>query len=59
MGAISTRRFFETLDRHDRSGILYRIQDAKKPETRMKRVTAYVQMLARGETLHPRSHKRP
>jgi uncharacterized protein YdeI (YjbR/CyaY-like superfamily) len=52
------RRFFETLDSHNRFAILYRINDAKKPETRARRVATYVEMLARGETLHPPSKKR-
>jgi uncharacterized protein YdeI (YjbR/CyaY-like superfamily) len=50
--------FFETLDSHNRYAILYRIHDAKLPETRAKRIAAYVQMLAQGETLHPRKKKR-
>jgi uncharacterized protein YdeI (YjbR/CyaY-like superfamily) len=51
-------RSFETLDGHNRYAILYRIHDAKTPETRAKRIATYVQMLARGETLHPRKKKR-
>ncbi|HEY1693096.1 MAG TPA: YdeI/OmpD-associated family protein [Polyangiaceae bacterium] len=50
--------FFETLDSHNRYAILYRIHDAKSLETRAKRIATYVQMLARGETLHPRKKKR-
>jgi uncharacterized protein YdeI (YjbR/CyaY-like superfamily) len=49
---------FEALDSHNRYAILYRIHDAKLPETRAKRIAAYVQMLARNETLHPRKKKR-
>lgn len=45
--------FFETLDRQNRYAILYRIQDAKKPETRARRIEKYVVMLAKGEKLHP------
>lgn len=44
---------FETLDRQNRYAILYRIQDAKKPETRARRIEKYVAMLAKGEKLHP------
>jgi uncharacterized protein YdeI (YjbR/CyaY-like superfamily) len=50
--------FFETLDSHNRYAILYRIHDAKSPETRAKRIATYVQMLAQGETLHPAKKKR-
>ena len=49
---------FDALDGHNRYAILYRVNDAKKPETRIKRIATYVQMLARGETLHPRPAKR-
>ncbi|MFI7241666.1 YdeI/OmpD-associated family protein [Streptomyces qinglanensis] len=45
--------FFETLDRQNRFAILYRIQDAKKAETRARRIEKYVAMLANGEMLHP------
>ena len=47
------REFFEALDRTNRYAILYRIQDAKKPETRARRIESYVAMLARGEKLYP------
>jgi len=46
-------KFFETLDRQNRYAILYRIQDAKKAETRARRIEKYVAMLAKGEKLHP------
>ncbi|MFI8230868.1 YdeI family protein [Streptomyces sp. NPDC085900] len=45
--------FFETLDRQNRYSILYRVQDAKKPETRARRIEKYVAMLAKGEKLYP------
>ncbi|MET7675627.1 YdeI/OmpD-associated family protein [Streptomyces seoulensis] len=44
---------FEQLDRQNRYAILYRVQEAKKPETRARRIEKYVAMLARGEKLHP------
>ncbi|ELP65457.1 YdeI/OmpD-associated family protein [Streptomyces turgidiscabies] len=44
---------FETLDRQNRYAILYRIQDAKKAETRARRIQTYVEMLAKGEKLLP------
>lgn len=47
--------FFGTLDSHNRYAILYRVQDAKRPETRARRIADFVRMLARRETLHPRS----
>lgn len=49
----TARRFFETLDRANRYSILYRVNDAKRPETRARRIAQFVEMLARGETIHP------
>jgi uncharacterized protein YdeI (YjbR/CyaY-like superfamily) len=46
-------RFFETLDRANRYAMIYRVNDAKRQETRRKRIAQYVDMLARGETIHP------
>jgi uncharacterized protein YdeI (YjbR/CyaY-like superfamily) len=45
--------FFATLSSINRYAILYRIGDAKRPETRAKRIARFVAMLERGETLHP------
>jgi len=45
--------FFATLDRANRYAILYRIQDAKRPETRARRIATFVAMLAEGKKLHP------
>jgi uncharacterized protein YdeI (YjbR/CyaY-like superfamily) len=39
------REFFATLDSTNRYAILYRIQDAKKPETRTRRIQKYITML--------------
>jgi uncharacterized protein YdeI (YjbR/CyaY-like superfamily) len=44
--------FFATLRGANRYAILYRVQDAKRPETRTRRIDRFVAMLARGETLH-------
>ena len=44
--------FFATLRGANRYAILYRVQDAKRPETRARRIDRFVTMLARGETLH-------
>lgn len=45
--------FFKTLDRRNRYAILFRVQTAKKAETRAKRIQQFVQMLARNEKLYP------
>ena len=46
------KAFFATLTGANRYAVLYRIQDAKKAETRARRIQTFVQMLARGETVH-------
>jgi uncharacterized protein YdeI (YjbR/CyaY-like superfamily) len=43
--------FFATLKGANRYGLVYRVLDAKRPETRAKRVAQFVAMLERGETL--------
>lgn len=48
----SARSFFDTLTGANRYAILYRIHEAKKPETRAVRIAKFVGMCARGETLH-------
>lgn len=45
--------FFATLDAANRYAVLFRLQTAKKPETRERRLRQFVEMLARGEKLHP------
>jgi uncharacterized protein YdeI (YjbR/CyaY-like superfamily) len=46
------REFFATLDSANRYAILYRIQDAKKPETRARRIEKYVAMLREHRRIH-------
>jgi uncharacterized protein YdeI (YjbR/CyaY-like superfamily) len=46
------KAFFETLDSANRYAILYRIADAKRPETRARRIEQYVAMLAERKKLH-------
>lgn len=45
--------FFETLDRQNRYSILHRVQEAKRAETRARRIEKFVAMLVKGEKLHP------
>jgi uncharacterized protein YdeI (YjbR/CyaY-like superfamily) len=47
------KAFFATLKSQNRYAILFRLQTAKKAETRARRLETFVAMLARGETLHP------
>ena len=44
---------FAAVDSANRYAMLWRLQTAKKPETRARRLADFVAMLARGETLHP------
>jgi uncharacterized protein YdeI (YjbR/CyaY-like superfamily) len=44
--------FFESLNKANRYAIAYRLQTAKKPETRQKRMEMILAMLARGEAFH-------
>jgi uncharacterized protein YdeI (YjbR/CyaY-like superfamily) len=43
---------FAALKSTNRYAILYRLHDAKRPETRARRLAQFVEMLERGETLH-------
>ncbi|HEU5105415.1 MAG TPA: YdeI/OmpD-associated family protein [Solirubrobacterales bacterium] len=45
--------FFASLDSANRYAILYRLDEAKKPETRDRRLRKYIAMLERGEKIHP------
>ena len=47
------RRVFSELDGRNRYAILYQIQDAKRPETRAKRIAKYVAMLAEQQKPYP------
>ena len=52
------KRAFDELDATNRYAVIYRVQEAKKPETRARRIAQYVDMLTRGETIHPRKVKK-
>lgn len=45
--------FFATLNAANRYAVLFRVQTAKKPETRARRIEQLVEMLERHEKLHP------
>jgi uncharacterized protein YdeI (YjbR/CyaY-like superfamily) len=45
--------FFGTLDSANRYAILWRIQTAKKSETRAARIETFIAMLSNGEKIHP------
>jgi uncharacterized protein YdeI (YjbR/CyaY-like superfamily) len=44
---------FATLNGANRYALLYRIQTAKKPETRARRIAQFIEMLEQGKTFHP------
>jgi uncharacterized protein YdeI (YjbR/CyaY-like superfamily) len=48
---------FELLSSQNRYAILYRLDTAKRTETRARRIEQYVAMLARGETIHPQRRR--
>jgi uncharacterized protein YdeI (YjbR/CyaY-like superfamily) len=49
----AAREFFESLDSRNRYAILYRLADAKRPETRARRLAKFVAMLETGERIYP------
>jgi uncharacterized protein YdeI (YjbR/CyaY-like superfamily) len=53
----AAQAMFETLNSANRYAILYRVGNAKKAETRARRIEQFVEMLARGETIHPQGSR--
>ncbi len=48
----AAKRFFSTLDRRNLFVIYHRLQTAKRPETRVKRITEMIAQLAQGKAFH-------
>jgi uncharacterized protein YdeI (YjbR/CyaY-like superfamily) len=46
-------QFFSTLNSQNRYAILFRIQNVKKAETRARKIAQFIDMLNKGEKLHP------
>jgi uncharacterized protein YdeI (YjbR/CyaY-like superfamily) len=46
------KAFFATLESKNRYAILFRIQTAKKAETRARRIQQFIEMLERHEKIH-------
>ena len=44
--------FFATLNKSNRYAIFFQVEDAKKPETRVRRIEKFVAMMERGEKLN-------
>ena len=57
----NAKAMFGRLTSQNRYAILYRIEAAKQPETRARKIAELVAMLARGETVHPqaRTNRQP
>ncbi len=49
----AAQAFFAALSGANRYAILFRLQTARKAETREKRLAEYLRMLKNGETIHP------
>ena len=47
------KAFFATLNKVNQYAIYYRIQSAKKPETRSKRIEQFIAMLSEHKKIHP------
>jgi uncharacterized protein YdeI (YjbR/CyaY-like superfamily) len=45
--------FFSTLNSTNRYAILFRIQAAKKPETRSARIQKFIEMLSKNQRIYP------
>lgn len=54
----AARQMWDVLTSQNRYAITYRISQAKRPETRARRVVDFVAMLERGETVHPQRRQR-
>ena len=55
----AAKQMFAGLNGANRYAVLYRIETAKRPDTRARRIDQFVEMLARGETIHPQKRARP
>ena len=53
------RAMFEILTSQNRYSVLYRINGAKRIDTRARRIEQFVAMLARGETIYPQTRSLP
>jgi len=53
----SAQAMWDVLTRTNRYAVLYRVHEAKRPETRARRIAHYVEMLARGDTPYPQKGK--
>lgn len=50
---VKAKEFYDSLDKQNKYAILFRINTAKKQETRAKRIQQFVMMLEKGEKIYP------
>jgi uncharacterized protein YdeI (YjbR/CyaY-like superfamily) len=55
----AAKAMFEKLSSQNRYAVLLRIEQAKRADTRARRIEQFTAMLTRGETLHPQKRTRP
>jgi uncharacterized protein YdeI (YjbR/CyaY-like superfamily) len=51
------QKMWHALTRTNKFAVVYRVHEAKRAETRARRIQQYVEMLARGDTPHPQKRK--
>jgi len=54
----AAQAMFDILTSQNRYALVYRIGAVKRADTRARRIEQYVDMLARGETIHPQRRTR-
>lgn len=57
--APAAQAMFEILTSQNRYAILLRIHNAKRPDTRARRIERFIAMLSQGETPHPQRRSHP
>jgi uncharacterized protein YdeI (YjbR/CyaY-like superfamily) len=53
----AAQAMLEILSSTNRYSLIYRVNEAKRVDTRARRIAQFVEMLARGETPHPQARK--
>lgn len=53
----AAQAMFDVLTSQNRYAIVYQVSEAKRPETRARRIEKFVAMLARGETPYPQQRR--
>ena len=56
-GNAAADQMFRSLNGANRYAVLYRVENAKRADTRARRIDQFVAMLARGEAIHPQDSR--